>query len=248
MVEKPTNVSRSVRRAVETGKSFATFDLGLDEQDRQDLDGLRIGQKDEYNNFGDIGSLRGDAITFLVSLGNTADVAGRVAQKIESLSREVLNGFGAEAGWVCIRAAKPTDDYRVPRWHADGHYFDQHVENHRKAAITLKGDQTLLNDLPPEMRPAFNAAADGSEGPPERRKKIAALVDGTNTSSPSSGQGVVFVVGSEDKAAVHAEPDIQQDRLFISVVPGTAVQIEELRQSWKRPVTPYRKPDVAPAP
>lgn len=46
------------------------------------------------------------------------------------------------------------------------------------------------------------------------------------------GDGVVFIVGDEDFSAVHSESPIYSDRLFISIVPGTKKQIQELYDKW----------------
>ncbi len=50
-------------------------------------------------------------------------------------------------------------------------------------------------------------------------------LDKKNIASGAFGQGVVFAVGSDDVAAVHSDPPIQEKRLFLSIVPGISAQI-----------------------
>ena len=116
----------------------------------------------------------------------------------------------------------------------------------RKIVISLKGAPTLFNAMPPELHSAFTSLMRSfKEDTIENRKKIAEIVDNIHTTQAKPLQGSVFIVGSE-RAAIHSEPSIQEDRLFISVLPGTIAQITELRERWKKPITTYHSTPALP--
>ena len=68
----------------------------------------------------------------------------------------------------------------------------------------------------------------------DARAKLAELLDPAKAVTASSGQGTIFIVGA-DFAAVHSEPPIKEQRLFISIVPGSQTDIEELDKRWNTP-------------
>lgn len=43
---------------------------------------------------------------------------------------------------------------------------------------------------------------------------------------------MLFIVGDPNAVAVHSEQPINHDRLFISILPGTNEQIQELFDRW----------------
>lgn len=87
--------------------------------------------------------------------------------------------------------------------------------------------------MPPEKRNAFETLQrQGTEQNNYNRQAIATLLGKSKKliSIAYPHQGVVFIVGS-DHAAVHSEPPIKEERLFLSVLPGTKEQIKEWESS-----------------
>lgn len=233
MAKEKFNLASAIRGAVRADKTFSHFDLGFDAAALDALRALKINQSTTYDNFGEISSLKSDAAHFLEKLGNTPFLAARVASQIDRVCREAIQAFGAEAAWCTIRAATPTDDYDIPRWHKDGYFVLPFIGDQRKMVAALKGNQTLLNDFPQGLRDHFNVlSAMCDPNDMAARKEIAKLVDASRTSIALPGQGSIFIVGS-DRAAIHSEPAIHEERLFLSVLPGTIAQIIELRDRWK---------------
>ena len=98
------------------------------------------------------------------------------------------------------------------------------------------------------MRDKFNTLLQSFENDTsETRQTIGKLIDPANTQAALEGQATMFVVGDEQRAAVHSEPPITIERIFMSILPGTHAQIAELRERWGRPETTY-KPETTPAP
>ena len=127
----------------------------------------------------------------------------------------------------------------MPRWHQDGYFYAPFAGDQHKAALTLKGTGTLFNNFPQELRDEFNKYS--REARPDdlaAKKKLLDLVDTKQNETAEAGQGSVFIVGS-GRGAIHSEPPIHSERLFMSVLPGSKAQIEELRDFWKSPPTTY---------
>jgi hypothetical protein len=227
-----TSLAASLRRALARDESFSTFELGLGPEALRELQALKVSKTDSYDNFTSPETLGGDVKRFLTGIGNTPEDAAGAAAHIEKMVAQIKSGFGAEAAWVTIRASLPTDAFDVPRWHRDGSFFDGAGEQ-RKAAAVIKGPQTLLNDLPQSLSEKFTAMLRSFEDDTtENRRELEKLVDARDTRMAKDGEGIIFVVGS-DRAAVHSEPAIHSERIFVSVVPGTKAQIEELRTRWQ---------------
>lgn len=119
--------------------------------------------------------------------------------------------------------------YDLPRWHMDGNYYQPYNFNLPKFAATLKGDATFF--YPPtevERKDVINYAQDDERG------LLASHLNQKRIAIAEYGFGCFFRVGDPLHAAVHSEPPIQQERLFLSMVCGSAEQIADLKTRWDR--------------
>ena len=231
----PSTLELSLRRAILADADFSHFDLGLDVRVLKNFQNLNIQSTASYSNFGEPDHICAEIKKFLGGQGNDIVSAQVAAEAIDTIVKGVLGAFQSESAWVSLRSFSPTTEYDVPRWHTDGYYYEPFLGDQKKVVATLKGAPTLINDLRGHLRQQFNALFsviphDDIEG----RKEIAALVDSSKTSQAFPGQGSIFVAGSA-RAALHSEPPIKEPRLFLSVLPGSSVQIEELRKRWNKP-------------
>ena len=64
------------------------------------------------------------------------------------------------------------------------------------------------------------------------RPKLAKLV-GKKYNKVPDNKGLIFEVGSKN-AVIHSEPPIEQERIFISILPGTFEQISELKKRFNK--------------
>ena len=217
----------SLQQAVKLEENFAYFDLSLSEAEKAALEKIRVGRAEDFNVFGDAAQLESQARKFFESLGNAPDVSAKAAQAVNRLAKEALSAFKAEAGWITVRATVPTDFYDMPRWHHDGYFYHPMEGDQYKAAMPLKGPSTLFSRFPEKLRSIFDELARpvGDKGPD--REKLAELVAETPVESIPEGQGAVFVAGS-NRGAIHSEPPMHTERLFMSVVPGTKEQIADM--------------------
>lgn len=206
---------------------FVHFNLNLSEKDQVILQNLDVQQRGAYENFGKLNSLEQGIHNFLKTVGkNDEQVAAKAAGIITNLVHIVLDGSQKESAWVALRVFVATDEYEQPRWHRDGYYFSPFSGKAYKFVVTLKGAHTLFYHLPEKMQEHFSELEENQE-----RAKLAEMLDLSQVSTAEPGQGTAFIVGAES-SAVHSEPQIVGQRLFLSIVPGSQVQIDELDKRW----------------
>lgn len=202
--------------------SFVYYDLDPSERERNALKTLKINMTDDYNNYGNLDGLESEVRDFLKTLGKGNDTSAQdVSQLITRLVKEVLQGCGQETAWVAVRSFTPTSAYDLPRWHTDGYYYAPYEGDPYKFAITLRGPPTLFYQLPADKREEFYALQRKGNEQNEYNRQALALMLNTVKEAISIGQlyqGAVFIVGS-NHAAVHSEPPIKEERLFLSSCP-----------------------------
>ncbi len=209
---------------------FVHLNLGLSGADEQVLQKLNVARTEDYGNFGNLDVLEEGIADFLKNVGNNDQkTAEEAAVIITKLVRSVLTGCQKESAWVALRAFVATDEYNQPRWHRDGYYFPPFSGAPFKFIATLKGAPTLFYELPAAIRERFEMLEEQ-----QNRAGLADLLDPSLAQTSGFGQGSVFIVGAKF-AAVHSEPVIRGQRLFLSVLPGSRAEIKELDQRWNPP-------------
>lgn len=209
---------------------FIIFDLTLSSADLNDLKKLKINSTLEYNNYGDLESLQSGISDFLLSLGNSLEIANSVSKLITKIIIHSLIGSRRETAWIVLRAFTHTDEYDIPRWHTDGTFYTS-MSMQYKIVMALKGPQTLFypkalfETLSDQMQNEFHFLSDGKDGPKENRIAQAKILDASQIISSSLNQGALFLVG--DNGALHSEPPINEERLFLSILPASKEEIYE---------------------
>lgn len=150
--------------------------------------------------------------------------------------------------WLTIRASRPTHDYDLPRWHTDRQFFDRggECEVHWKLATTLVGPGTLFlseggkaravqKKIRHCMRKTIMANHQckavrclGCAGMQEVvRKRLAEKLANYKVFQPGVGECSFFRVGDKN-GAMHSEPPISCDRVFVNIVPGSELELRKL--------------------
>jgi hypothetical protein len=161
---------------------------------------------------------------------------------------------GCNSYWITIRATTESDEWDIPRWHMDGNYFQANENGAIKLATVFTGHGTIFqedgdaartiygnhqNHLQTlfKSRKAENVMENEDDHwynlEDELRPQLGEALAHLPIASPGPGEYAVFRVGSPPpNAAVHSEPPTHEDRIFISVLPGTEAQVRELAQRW----------------
>jgi len=177
---------------------------------------------------------------FRLTTSNTEEDCVIYAQIILRMVKFVGNFKETDSCILIIRLTTPSDEFEIPRFHHDGVFF--HPKNGKiiqeKFVLSIRGAGTILsepNELTRErVFEIFNNRDIDSEEI-SVRKELAKII-GEQIYQPTNNQGVfmkIFEYNPENNqfdfsnSAIHSEPNITQPRLFISIVPGSADQINE---------------------
>ncbi|KAK4033716.1 hypothetical protein C8A01DRAFT_19370 [Parachaetomium inaequale] len=148
---------------------------------------------------------------------------------------------GTHHYWLTVRASKPTADFNAPRWHTDDHFFDpprsDEARGQWKLCGTLQGPGTLFAEdgakarrKRPHVCTVVGCAACGRTSEAVREEVRVAL-EGEGVVQPGNGEMAFFRLGGRE-GAVHSEPRIECDRVFVNVVPGTEAELRGLMGRW----------------
>ena len=223
--------------ALSADEPFAFYDLHFSSSERGSLQKIAVQKSEEYEYFGTLPIPHKDLTAYLKRIGpNRGKVADAAAQVITKIVTHLLQASGKEAAWMCLRATIPHKEFDIPRWHMDG-YFYKPWANQYKFAIALKGPPTLFYQVPSTKREKFYdllASTEAYQMSKEARQKTAAFLnDPRQRFQAQPNQGGVFVVGEQD-SGVHSEPPMTEERLFLSVLPGSKAQIKERQEDLKK--------------
>ena len=224
-VEEIEHVQKAIK-SLNQDLPFVFFNLSLSQEESMALGMIKVESPEEYNNFGNIEALPNEVTTYIKSLGNEDEkTIETVSKTIQRIVHNCIQASGKETAWLTLRASQPHSYFDLARWHIDGYYYQPHYDQY-KFAITLKGAGTLFYKLPRQMREQFSTLL-----LEDNRQALAEMLnDSRLVIQVKADQGAIFIVGSDD-AAVHSEPPINEERLFISILPGSKEQIAEWKQN-----------------
>ena len=226
-------------------KSFASFNLGLSHDEIQKLQNLTINKRSSMNNYGHFDTLESEIVGLLRSLGNNEEDAQVASKIIYNIIIHDVSLCDCQTAWVLLRAFVPNELYDVPRWHTDGVYYRSEGNCCYKLVYALQGPSTLFLELPDQIRTDFfkiqNKTFAGMTSAEIKslsrrqlddlrlgdRIKLAELVADFYVHEAPANVGTIFATGNPVRAAIHSEPPIHENRLFMSIVPGTYEQIQE---------------------
>jgi len=215
-----TSTLPSLQEAVAVNASLAYFDLGLTKSEISALDKLKITKPHDVA-LSDKKQLSADISGYLKNQGNDEDVVKKLTTVISRIVKQTCQAFGADSFRLDLRASLPNDFWDTPRWHIDGYYNGIHSGDDYKVALSLKGAATLFNTVSGKDKQIFvdELRASKDQFGIETREKLAKMLDPSLIETPPLGAGVVFASGSDKKAAVHSEPPVHAERLFMAVIP-----------------------------
>jgi hypothetical protein len=149
------------------------------------------------------------------------------AKNVEMYRKDIetflLTVGGNDSCWFLIRLTKKTNAFATPRWHRDGRMFPS-TEKNVKYAITLLGAPTLAIKENSTVVKIMNECKNGAE---EMRARLALNLEKADRIDIKRGQLIAFTCGEPD-SLIHSEPDIVEDRIFMSLVNGTETQLRKL--------------------
>lgn len=186
-----------------------------------------------------------------------------ISKLIIRIIHRFLDSVDKPSAWITIRTSKPHHGYDIPRWHMDGMYFGKHDTPGLKLVTTLKGPSTLLSNskqknirqkirnlnLDKSIQKLYQQLENASQKNDKNkiyeiqekitdlriisRKKIVKILDKKTITQMDNGQAAIYTVNNSNYGCIHSEPPINQNRIFMSILPGTVEEINEMKIRWK---------------
>ena len=208
-----------------TPYGYYFVDLDLTDQELEFFESIKIEKEFFYHSFSKIESVEGTMTDFFQKIGdNSMTLSANVSKVRRKMADEVLSLSGKEYAWVHISAQVPTEEFDIPRWHLDGHFY--HItqpELMYKFVFTPLGPPTLFYRLERDERKSiWQRTVD--------RVYMQSYCQQENIVTCQKKQGAFFIGGNLAKAALHSEPAIKENRIFFCVIPCTQKQLGELKQ------------------
>lgn len=200
----------------------------------EDLNQISLSKPGTFDFFGSVYSdqFKSTMIDFLESIGNDFELSKSLSKiLITKAVIPFLVANHADCLWMTIRVMFPTTEYEIPRWHFDGSFYD--TDSYQlKLAGTLVGPGTLFKKTTEED--INNFVDEYKRREQTNRQLLDDNVKNIETVQLTNTDVGIFTVGKIPKVAIHSEPNINQKRLFFSVVAGSADNIKQLATKWNK--------------
>ncbi len=209
----------------ESPYGFSMIDLAITAEDVEDFHSIDIQKEYYYQQFGEIEQTENKIADFLSGIGtNERDLVERISNRLAEMANELVEVSGRETAWIHLHAFIPTSFFDLSNWHIDGYYYSitDPSELVYKFVYTLQGPSTLFYPLPKGKRKEVSKHLFD-------RNYMHTFCSTGSAIHSNINQGVVFLAGKKETAALHSEPPIQENRLFFSVVPCSKKQLEMLK-------------------
>jgi hypothetical protein len=240
--------SKKIKKYLDTcNPEFKLFSMNYTDSEKDIIKNFILEAPENFRYYGSIERINDSLEKFLSSIGpNTSRNIKKMAKLVVNIIKKVLKGYNMSHFWVAIRVTEPNNHFIIPRWHKDGNYFASKSIT-AKFITVLRGPGTLLIRSNKKVNNIYNKISEKeiNEISPtstfEDEKKIAnkyrlilaKKLANEKIIQAKNSQGLVFFAGSPiDNAALHSEPNMDQYRIFISIVPGSKKNIEALKKRW----------------
>lgn len=220
--------------------SFVTADIDISPAEKDTIAKLNIQFGENGNNFMNFfgrfnrKKLLTNITSYLGTIGNDLDTSKKVANLlVTKIIIPYLDANDNKSLWFTIRTEESGNNlFEIPRWHTDGYFYEATSDDEIQTKLVgiLVGDATLFKYYNKDMLQKYRELQ-----PTRNRELIDSALMEYPTFTPNNDQIVVFIVGNENRSAVHSEPNMRGKRFFYSVVGGNENQIRSLAERWKNP-------------
>ena len=223
-------------------KSYKIIKLNIDKNIINILNEININIDNIFDYFGESKILDCNKLKdFLINIGNNniKDV-NQITKFIKKLLFKICNKFNKDFCWLTIRISKNKEnskenklrDYDIPRWHIDGRYYNNESIQY-KFILTLKGPSTLIINPNNKIRKKFLQILDKDNDRINIRLERNKIVKNESIIKVKTLiNGLITMSNNSDLATIHSEPPIHEDRIFISILPMTIDEIDQLKLRW----------------
>jgi hypothetical protein len=223
-------------------KSFKIINLNINDKIKDILSNININQNNVFNYFGKKRlDLQSNEYKSLIQLFNTDDNNIEsiilLCKFIRKLLLEVCKEYNKNYCWITIRISTPSNYFDIHRWHYDGNYYkSDNIQT--KFIITLKGDSTLIiNPNNKIKKDFFNIKVDQNKLNDKELMKTQLLKNKVVSNEKIINintliNGIISISANPKLATIHSEPPIKNNRIFLSILPMTKNEMNDLKLRW----------------
>ena len=247
-----TNMETAINSLMNSDETSVFIDTYLDKKDQKSIDSLFSKEDITNNEFSYCG------IFDATSLGHKIDVFfeqitdDKNSMHLTRIINRIIDVYTKATKndyiWINIRLQYPTPDYDIPRWHADGYYYNPEEYSKKKIpqiklAGVLKGPPTLFksgdqnifskwSQLRRKLYKDFDYKNYDKKRDMENRKIIDDELKEYQMVIAKKNEVAIFKAGHN--GAIHSEPSINTKRVFYSILTGNREEILDWATSQKK--------------
>lgn len=217
-----------------------SIDLRLSTKEKKVLQDLKIGIQGVMGNFLYWGSVDNEVLplnlkSYVGTIGENNNITADVISKlIVRIVNQVTKYFDTKFVWIETKTFLANNTFVIPRWHIDDKFFKPHTAY--KLVWAIKGSQTRfgVTEDPTEFSKLTALEIQAGHGTDENiraRKELDQIVNEVKT---QRNEAAVLYRSAGENPVVHSEPHINENRLFLGIVPGTKAEINEWYERKKQ--------------
>jgi hypothetical protein len=226
---------------------YKIFKIQYTEPEKKSIFEFSIDKYNYFNYYGDYKNMHG-LNNFLKSVGeNTIYNINKLEQIINKMIQTITKAYELEYYILMIRITLPNNNFDLVRWHKDYGYGGESS----KFCFVMKGPGTLLLKSTKEVNDIYHKIFDKQIK--ERRAKKMSYKEQNDQNENyklvyakalkkfkiqqiNNNEGVILYAGDREKninGALHSEPKMNTNRIFISIMPQTKEYVEKQLESQK---------------
>ena len=232
-------------------RDFKRFKMHYTTKEILAINTFNLNKVADFSYFGSYENLK-NINKFLSTLGdNNMVLVNKMEKIIHNITKKVLKGYNMKHFWMDIRVTMPCNNYDMPRWHKDGPFFtnDINEKNTSKFVTVFKGPGTLLIKGTKRVIEIYNKVREKQSNEMRLCSTIEEQFKVADSYRPifakefseepiiqvKNNEGLVFFTGTPiNIGALHSEPKLDKPRMFISILPSTEENIMGLKKRWNR--------------
>jgi len=221
------------------------------------IENLNIDKNTAFEYYGNKSNINNKILNkFLNNLGSNKDIDINILYNlIYKLINKICKASNFDFVWIRIKSTLPNNSFDLKRWHKDGSFFMNPPQriNQFKFVTILKGNGTLFYKDSKQINKIYNDNISkrnaeyasstikqtfDDEITMKYRKKLANSLKKIKYKQLNNVVGLIFRTGNYNNrnnlndGLLHSEPRMDKSRFFISILPCSELEINELMERW----------------
>jgi asparagine N-glycosylation enzyme membrane subunit Stt3 len=229
--------------------NYLICDIKFSKKEIDYLENFNIIKNNYFDHFGNIDELTDLKLTDFINGAGNNDNINIFINIIHKLVNNIAKAYNTKYCWLTIRISKPTTIYDIPRWHMDGTFFIDSETIEAKFIIILKGPGTLFikNNNSKKINNIYNNNLKqkfeefnklnilyNEEIENKYKIKLANKYKSCKHHQLKTREGFIFLNNKNNNGLLHSEPKKDENRIFISILPGSEEDIKNLKKRWNK--------------